>query len=624
MENNNLQQFYPQIASEWHPTLNGLDKPEQYSYGSHKRVWWFGKCGHEWEAPIKARVAYKTGCPYCSGNKVLKGFNDLATVYPKLAAEWHPEMNGNVGPDEVISGSSKKFFWLCKKGHYWDATISSRVTGRGCRYCSGNAVWVGYNDLQFVNPELAKEWHPTLNGDLTPRDVTYGSTRRVWWRGKCGHEWEERIKVRRRFGCPICSGKRVLKGFNDIATAFPYLREEWDYEKNDPNIPEMYTKGCNKKFGWICPLGHKYEMAIDVRTRGQNCPICASELKTSFPEQAFFYYVKKSFPDAKSRDNSLGIELDVFVPSLSVAVEYDGEQWHNNREKEKRKNEKCNSLGIHLIRIKEQVGTKEDRDVSYVYRRDNYSSNSLNEAIKETLRLLGVDNNASIDVDEDRSEIYSLFVTSIKKNNLVQLFPDLVQEWNYEKNEGLLPEQFAAYSNRSVWWKGKCGHEWNADIESRSYGQGCPICSGKRVQIGENDFASHYPELVDEWDYEKNKPIVPTEVTHHSHKKVWWIGKCGHTWRASIEDRAYGSGCPVCAGKKVQSGFNDLLTRNPLLAEQWDYEKNIGLLPSEVTLYSNRTAWWKCNQGHSYEKRIADKAQMGLKCPICKKRKSVY
>ncbi len=110
MKSSNLKNSCPQIALEWHPTLNGLDKAEQYSCGSNKRVWWLGQCGHAWMATIKARVTYKTGCPYCAGNKVLKGFNDLKTKSPQIAEEWHPVLNGDLKPDEVLAGSNKKVF----------------------------------------------------------------------------------------------------------------------------------------------------------------------------------------------------------------------------------------------------------------------------------------------------------------------------------------------------------------------------------------------------------------------------------------------------------------------------------------------------------------------------------
>lgn len=621
METNNFKTLYPQIASEWHPALNGTDIPENYSYGSHKKVWWIGKCGHEWKASIKARVAYNTGCPYCSGNKVLKGFNDLASVYPKLAKEWNSELNGSLCPDEVTSGSNKKVFWLCERGHFWEAAISSRVSGKGCRYCAGQDVWVGYNDLQSVDPQLASEWHPNKNKKLTPQDVTYGSRKKVWWLGNCGHEWQETIKVRKGgIGCPFCAGKRALKGFNDIASLFPYLKDEWDYEKNMPNIPEMYTRGSNKKVSWICPVGHHYDMQVVSRTSGQNCPVCASELKTSFPEQAFFFYVKKVFPEAINRDYSYGFELDIYIPSLNVAIEYDGVNWHQNEEKEHVKNVKCISKGIRIIRIKEQSKFKEDKDVTYVYRKDYYSSQSLNEVINETLCILNADNDLSVDVNRDRQSIYAQFVSSIKKNNLAVMFPELAKEWNYKKNINTLPEQFTQYSNKKVWWIGKCGHEWEAIIEARAYGQGCPICNGKKICIGENDLETNYPELVSEWNWEKNTLLNPSQVTPHSQKKVWWLGKCGHEWESKIADRVYGRGCPVCGGKKVQQGYNDLLTKDSFLAKQWDYEKNKGMFPENVTLFSSKKAWWKCDKGHSYETRIAQKAKMGLNCPVCSNR----
>ena len=130
----------------------------------------------------------------------------LSIVYPELAREWHPTKNGGLTADSVTLGSNKKVWWLGKCGHEWEAVIYKRVNGRGCPYCSGKRVLKGFNDLGTKNPELAKEWHPTKNGDLTPYDVTSGSSKKVWWLGKCGHEWEASIVNRSRLesGCPFC------------------------------------------------------------------------------------------------------------------------------------------------------------------------------------------------------------------------------------------------------------------------------------------------------------------------------------------------------------------------------------------------------------------------------------
>ena len=113
-KDNSLGKTYPELASEWHPTMNGKLTPEDITFGSGKKVWWLGKCGHEWEARINNRVYKSQDCPYCAGRKVLVGFNDLCTTHPELAKEWHPTKNGDLLPQEVTAASKKNIWWLGK------------------------------------------------------------------------------------------------------------------------------------------------------------------------------------------------------------------------------------------------------------------------------------------------------------------------------------------------------------------------------------------------------------------------------------------------------------------------------------------------------------------------------
>ena len=102
---------------------------------SSKKARWLGECEHEWEAVINSRTTGGNGCPYCAGKKVLAGYNDLATTRPDLAAEWHPSRNGDLYPDSVTAGSSKKVWWRCERGHEWEAKVVSRKRGFSCPYC---------------------------------------------------------------------------------------------------------------------------------------------------------------------------------------------------------------------------------------------------------------------------------------------------------------------------------------------------------------------------------------------------------------------------------------------------------------------------------------------------------
>lgn len=279
LPDNCLAVVNPKLAAEWHPTKNGSLTPDMVTKGSNKKVWWKCGQGHEWQAQINKRSSGR-GCPYCSGRKVLKGFNDLATTNPQLAAEWHPTKNGSLTPDMVNRGSTKKVWWQCGQGHEWQSTINNRSSGNGCPYCSKWKALKGVSDLSTVNPELAAEWHPSKNGSLTPDMVARNSRKKVWWRCRRGHEWQAKVSNRSSGnGCPYCSGQKVLKGFNDLATVNPELASEWHPTKNGSLTPDMVTKGSNKEVWWKCRRGHEWQARIVSRSRGTGCPFCRAAAK---------------------------------------------------------------------------------------------------------------------------------------------------------------------------------------------------------------------------------------------------------------------------------------------------------------------------------------------------------
>ena len=112
--NNSLAEVHPELVSEW--SEKNEIKPTEVSIGSHKKVIWQCKQGHEWTATVKSRTINGTGCPYCSHNKVLAGFNDLATVFPDVAAEWSDRNEKK--PTEVTAFANSKIWWKCKACGY--------------------------------------------------------------------------------------------------------------------------------------------------------------------------------------------------------------------------------------------------------------------------------------------------------------------------------------------------------------------------------------------------------------------------------------------------------------------------------------------------------------------------
>lgn len=198
----------PAIASEWNHEKNGRLKPEVITAGSSKKVWWKCSNGHEWQATIASRNS-GNGCPYCSGRRTIKGESDLQTLNPALAKEWNYERNGNSKPEDYSVNTPKRVWWVCSKGHEWQARISHRNNGSGCPYCSGRYAVVGENDLQTVNPSLAKEWNYEKNNGLMPADVLPNSNKKVWWKCSNGHEWQAAIYNRSNGrGCPECFRKK--------------------------------------------------------------------------------------------------------------------------------------------------------------------------------------------------------------------------------------------------------------------------------------------------------------------------------------------------------------------------------------------------------------------------------
>ena len=269
-----------ELLRQWEQQQNAPLTPETISYGSKRKVWWRCSKGHSWQAPPYARTGSETGCPYCAGRLPLPGETDLGTVFPNLAREWHPTKNGALTPRDVLPGTSRRVWWQCEKGHSWQAAVSSRTLGGSeCPYCTGKKVQPGENDLATAFPEIAAQWHPTKNGSLTPQQVTPNSNRKVWWICPLGHEYQGWIpgRTRQGGGCPYCAGKKVLPGFNDLATRVPKIAAQWHPTLNGTLTPSMVTPGSNRKVWWICPEGHAWKAVVHSRAGPQKCgcPVCA-------------------------------------------------------------------------------------------------------------------------------------------------------------------------------------------------------------------------------------------------------------------------------------------------------------------------------------------------------------
>jgi len=272
---NDLLTTHLEIAKQ----ANGWDPTTEIA-GSHKRKSWKCGKGHIWESVVYSRTGTtKTGCPFCAHQKVWKGFNDLATLSPKLASE----ANG-WDPTTVNLRSNQKLAWTCINGHNWEALLSNRGKGIGCPYCANQKVLPGFNDLKSQYPEIAIEafgWDPAT--------VTAKTNRKQKWRCKFNHLYTTTPAMRLRGdGCPICSGHQVLVGFNDLKTLNPDLAKqafEWD--------PTTVTFKSSKRRKWQCAFGHVWMQSVGTRAAGIGCPTCA---KSGFDpnNDAYLYFLEHS------------------------------------------------------------------------------------------------------------------------------------------------------------------------------------------------------------------------------------------------------------------------------------------------------------------------------------------
>ena len=563
-----------------------------------------------------------------SNPKYLSGFTTLML-------DWVPELNPGVDPSQITHGSHRSITWRCHKcGRIWNAQVKNRVMKTGCT-CDARErsaakrrenVIKRKGSLRQTQPHIAAMWHPTKNGDITPDMLTENSRFNAWWIDSSENIWQAPVwYICRMKGSYNLDKNAAEPGVNDLATKRPDLAAGWHEERNVGYDIRSIKPTAKLKVWWICHKGHEWQASVASRNQNKcNCPTCYKERNTSFPEQAVFFYVKQLFPDAINRYRLIdNLEVDVYIPSERIAIEYDGSYYHRSAAKKKtdeRKNKLYKETGILLIRIIEEGGDiPPETEMSILCHRKN-SEALIGDALEELFHFfsqrLGREIDIDINVQRDAQQIYNQYVFYEKENSIAIKTPDLLKDWHPTKNGKIKPEYIFANSNKILWWKcSVCGHEWRAPAYRRTRGGGCPACSGRTTVPGINDLATVRPDITAEWNYEKNGALQPKHYQENSNKQVWWkCKKCGYEWQALVCNRTRGRGCPKCVGK-VLTSENTLEALNPNLASQWAYDLNNGLTPKDVMAGSNRKVWWRCEKGHTWKCAVSTRKRNN--CPYC-------
>jgi len=272
---NDLQSQFPDIAAEAY----GWD-PSTVTKGTKQKKDWKCQKGHLYHSTVNHRTSNGSGCPVCKNKKVLAGFNDLQTKFSDIASEAY-----GWDASTVVAGSRQKKIWKCNEGHLYSATVKNRTSnGSGCPVCGGDQVLAGVNDLKTRFRNIASE---AYGWDAST--VVAGTNQKKDWKCNEGHLYSATVKNRTSngTGCPVCSGKQILVGFNDLQTKFSDIASEaygWD--------PSTVTSVSGQKKDWKCKEGHIYDATVANRTNGSGCPTCA-EHGFDPEKDAWFYLMER-------------------------------------------------------------------------------------------------------------------------------------------------------------------------------------------------------------------------------------------------------------------------------------------------------------------------------------------
>lgn len=352
-----------------------------------------------------------------------------------------------------------------------------------------------------ARPDLKVSWSEKNQRD--PQTLTPGSNFRAWWTCEKGHEWDATVKNRTNgSGCPVCLGRKIIVGVNDLATLRPDLAQEWS--GRNPKSAQEVTLGSNAKVWWKSQTcGHEWEAVVSKRTgRGSGCIYCAKAGTRILP----------GFNDLATKEPEIAKE------------------WSPRNEK--------SASEVFPTTAKKYwwVGARCGHE---------WEATPANRTSERSGCPFCVHN----------PQVLS------GHNDLATLYPEIAKEWS-PRNK-LTPERVTSKANRKVWWRCERGHEWSAAVGGRTgRGAGCPHCWG-RLYPGENDLETVFPEIARQWNHERNEGKVPSEVTKMSDSRVWWKCEEGHEWRAAVSDRTRQdgkhTGCPRCSsGNQVSRGEREV------------------------------------------------------------------
>ena len=571
----------------------------------------------------------------------------FSEAYPELAKDWDYEKNQEISINSCSPNSRIKVWWKCHLEHSYDVAINTRVRTDGCKICNrkkhtdkGNATkLLKSKSLAEHSPQLLIEWDHKKNTSLDPSNISYGSNKKVWWKCVEGHEWEVSPKVRTRGrSCPKCAIKKnadkrritaVAKAGESFAEAYPDLLKEWDNEKNTLSPNEIAPKSSYRA-SWVCKYNHKWVATVTNRTHNNsNCPECNPQ--SSRIEIYLLCELRAIYDNVKWRHKFDGVECDIFIPEINLGIEVDGGYWHDKKlEKDRIKGRFFESLGIQLIRVREQA-LPSIEGIVIDYTKTEGEQAITNNLVNEIARMCPSNSlstylrNGKQKSIADFNEMIARLPAPPDGETLRDTHPKIAAQWCYEKNSPLTPDLFSKGSNQKFWWLCENDHHYDAAINNRvSRGSGCPHCYKdnssdilRKARLKKTQsLVQVNPVYLHMYDVDMNH-LPPSEVAIKSKIDIWWKCEKSHSFQKKPTYMADNHDCPTC---------NLLPIKFPEVAAQWNYKQNHPLAPKDYHSGSSAKVWWKCSKGHEWKTTISQRTLEKTGCPHCynEKRGSIY
>lgn len=530
----------------------------------------------------------------------------LSETHPELLLEWHPSRNQPLSPDSITQNSHLKVWWQCLANpeHVYQRSIAGKTKlDAPCPYCK-----LSHNSFAARHPDLCDQWHPKLNGKLTPQDVHAGSARKVWWQcpRNTEHVYESSVYARGTgSGCHFCNWiKRDSQ--RNLKARDPELAREWHPKKNGALRPEDVAFSSKRKVWWLCRQDrtHEWEAAIGNRTSPYlraGCPFCSG----SFLSQT-----------NRLSDN---------CPEIAG-------EWHPTKNR------------MLWPRIEGSWRPDQNRRVPPQQREKNRRLQPSDVATTSHeyawWRCKKGHEWQAMVADRVRYQSGCPYCTNQKvcgDNNLQSLYPKLEKIWHPTRNLPLQMKDVVPGSGQVVWWRCAKAHDhvWQAPVGKvvqtrKANHSGCPFCIGKKI-CPSNSLRNGCPEAAAFWHPTKNR-LAPESVHFGSNSRAWWLCGSHHSFKAiisqvtrSVKKRGRPP-CPYCSGRRA-SPEDNLAVRYPAIAKLWWHkELNLPLRPEDIRHGSGKTYWWRCTnfKEHTWQARVIDvvRAHRGgyLHCPRCTQR----